>query len=161
MSPDYDELGCGLLIIAAIGIYVAYQHNWIDGWGAEIEPPPIVIPTPLPERPYRTEVWTTDEGSVATLLGRGEISGPRTSRRFWIRHDHTENSIVAIRSTSTFYWINCETSEYKLLSMVNYMPDGTVNYSQNFSLDDAQIEYVAPTSNFGWVAFHVCNERYD
>lgn len=138
---------------AALLAYLAY-----DKWLADDPPPkpPIPFYEPFPEGPLAE----LDDGSVWRMAWT-TVKGPRTARLAWVRADHSKNKDRKARETLTLFLINCETTGYRTLTIVDYDKDGKVLGRWGESTFAKDFDYGPPGSNISYVIDGACLPRFD
>lgn len=138
---------------AALLAWFAYD-KW---WREEAPPkPPIPIYEAYPEGP----IAELDDGSVWRMAW-GSVKGPRTARLAWVRADHSKNKKLIPRETLTLYQINCETTGYRTLNIVDYDKDGNVLNKWGEDTFGKGFDYGPPGSNISYVIHAACLPRFD
>lgn len=138
---------------AALLAYLAY-----DKWLADDPPPkpPIPFYEPFPEGPL-AEL----ENGTVWRMAWGTVKGPRTARLAWVRADHSKNKEQKARETLTLYQINCDTTGYRTLTVVDYDKDGKVLQKWGEATFSKDFDYGPPGSNISYVTDGACLPRFD
>lgn len=128
MADTSDDIGCWLTAGALLfGAYWLYNHYEIRSKGTDA-PPPVSTPAKpaAPQRPTGlVDITTLKNGSV-WRLDAAAVIGPRSARQFWVREDHSNNKKETARQSQALYRVNCDTTAYRTLSVVDYDKDGGV-----------------------------------
>lgn len=159
MAQGDDAWGwiIGLALVAGAGwlLYEKYEiRERTQSEATELEPVPLYRPTGL------LHVSTLDNGTT-WQLDADTVTGPRDARQVWVIEDHSDNAKIAHRETSVLYRINCDTTAYRVLSIVEYDKDGKVvtrRGSEEFSPIDS---YPPPRSLIAGVVMRGCWESFD
>lgn len=120
MANDSDS-GLGWLVAIGLGAYLAYSHWWKEP------------DTPQKQGPIKTADISYPTGALAVLDNGTEwrmvwtkLKGPRDNRLAWVREDHSNNKKRKARETLALYKIDCNTTGYVTLSIVDYDKEGKV-----------------------------------
>ena len=115
MASD-DDWGCLLFLgIAAFAGWYAWNHYEIR----KREPEAKIAPQPI-RRPTG-EIFVTElkDGTI-WRLDADSVRGPREARQAWQISDFSKNKYVTNQTVKTLYRINCNTSAFRILSVVEY-----------------------------------------
>jgi len=155
MASSSDD-SLGWVLFGLLALWVGYD-KW---WSADAKPlppaPVYVPPDTFPEGPI-TELR---DGSVWRMVW-GDLKGPRTARLAWVRADHTKNKNRKESETLTLYTINCDTTAFRTLSVVDYDKKGEVVDSWGDGTFSKANEYPVPGSNIDLVVDAACLPRFD
>ena len=88
------------------------------------------------------------------------VSGPRDKRLAWVRADHSKNKKVKARQTLTLFTINCDTSGYRTLSVVDYDKEGKLLEQWGEKTFGEDYSYAPPGSNIEHVVQGACLSRF-
>lgn len=148
-----DEWTGALVALALIG--GAYWYFTKD---EELEPAPA---SPALMRPY-TDAWITEtsDKSVWWLESRS-VKGPQEKRIAWMREDHSKNKKRKERETKTLYEVNCATTGYRTLTVIDYDKDGNVLNKWDDSAFSDDFSYSPRATNIGGFIESVCSPVFD
>lgn len=156
-----DTIGCliggGLLIAGLVWLYNNYRIEKID------KPPPITLKAPPYQPPKPTGLRTVsilDSGTV-WRIDADSVIGPRKSRQFWIREDHTNDKSRSARETHSLFRVNCDTTGYRTLKVVEYDKDGGVLNQWGEELFKKSEDYSPPASHIGRALKAGCDPAYE
>lgn len=155
MADNNSSDGMGWLVAFALGGYLAYVTWWKE--------PEVATPKPV-DLAQHIEKYPT--GPLAVLSNGTEwrmvwsnLKGPRNARLAWVREDHSNNKERDARETLTLFKINCETTGYVTLSVIDYDKDGKpIRDFDNFTDKDS---YPAPGSQIESVTNAACLPQFD
>lgn len=155
MAAQSDDGVWVWIFLAGLGVWFAYDKWWKEDVAAP--PAPLYKPyEPYPDGPLAT----LPDGTVWRMVW-GKVKGPREARLAWVRSDHTKNKKVAARETMTLYTINCDTTGYRTLSIVDYDGAGKVLKSWGESVFTKDVSYPPPESYIENVVEGACLPRFD
>ena len=170
-SSGYWPIGV-LILLAAVGYNQWQEKTDAPSPGAlEALPRPVALPktpsasaavsgsgsVPTPS-PRWLRVAAMDNGTV-WYLDTKSVRGPRDKRAVWVKADHSLASSVPHRKTMELYSVDCNTTGYRSLSIVQYSKDGKVVGEQDFQ-NPPQL-YAPPESNISNVVDRACDRRFD
>lgn len=138
---------------AALLAWFAYDKWWTEDASKEELPK---IEQAYPEGPLAE----LSDGTVWRMAW-GRIKGPRTARTAWVRADHSRNKSRKERETFTLFLIDCETSGYRTLSVVDYDKNGKVIRSLGERYFGKDFDYAPPGSNIESVVDGACLPQFD
>lgn len=155
MAENNSSDGMGWLVAIALGGYLAYLTWWKE--------PEVATPAPLNEA---ARFANLPDGPLTTLSNGtewrmiwGKLKGPREARLAWVREDHTKNKERDARETLSLFKINCTTTGYVTLSVIDYDKDGKMLRSfDDFSVKEA---YPVPGSQIETVTDAACLPQFD
>lgn len=152
MSNDQSSDGLGWLIAIGLGCYIAYTHWWKT-------PEPAIPPAPIVSTGVSSgPVATLSNGTVWRMVW-DSIKGPRTARLAWVREDHSKNKTLKARETLSLFKIDCTTSGYVTLSVIDYDKDGKVIENRSdFSKEET---YAPPFTYIDNVVKAACRPQFD
>jgi hypothetical protein len=168
VSDTEDTIGCWVVAILALGgVWWAYTHYEIRP-KAEV---PIITPTapaptarPASAAPVRPigliEAGELDNGDL-WRIDADTVTGPRSARQVWVKSDHTQNKAAVSHETVTLYRINCDTSAYRTLALIEYDKRGKALRTfgaKDFSATD---DYAPPGSYIQGVVRRTCLPAFD
>ena len=155
MASDSSDDGLGWLVAIGLGCYLAYITWWKD------PEPPKTAPISVTESVARVPIGplvTLSNGTEWRMVW-GKLKGPRNARLAWVREDHTNNKQRIERESLTLYKINCETTGYVTLSVIDYDKSGKVlKQFDQFSKEDS---YPPPGSIIENAIEGACLPQYD
>lgn len=155
MADNNSSDGIGWLVAIALGGYLAYLTWWKE--------PEAATPAPINEaaRPatYPDGPLTTLSNGTEWRMIWGKLKGPREARLAWVREDHTNNKERDARETLSLFKINCTTTGFVTLSVIDYDKDGKpIRDFDDFSDKDS---YPVPGSQIETVTDAACLPQFD
>jgi hypothetical protein len=161
VTSNDDTIGCLIAVAALLGggwwLYNKYEIRERESEAY----PDLIEPAPIVTRPTgQIELLELSNGSV-WRLDAASVSGPREARQLWVFSDHTKNSTVEARETQTLYRVNCDTTAYRVLKVVDYDKDGKplgMWSSEDFSKTE---DFPPPRSNISYVVNRGCDPAFD
>lgn len=155
MANGSSDEGLGWLVAFGLGCYIAYTH-----WWKTPEPPKTPVPNAAQlVASYPTAPLATLENGTVWRMVWTSLKGPPTARLAWVRQDHSENKTRDARETMALYKINCTTSGYLTLSVVDYNKDGKV--IKDLDEFTTKESYAVPFSNISGVVDNACLPQFD
>lgn len=127
------------------------------------ETPPIIetVPSaPNKQRPSGRILFTRFDNGTVWNLDADTVIGPREARQAWVIADHRADKTVSKRETKTLYRVNCETTAYRTLSIVEYDSEGKSLNSWKEADFSAEADYPPPGSNIAAVIDIACDEAF-
>jgi hypothetical protein len=155
MANGSSDDGLGWLVAFGLGCYIAYTQ-----WWKTPEPPK----TPVPNAAQLVASYplgplvTLENGTVWNMVWTS-LKGPPTARLAWVRQDHSENKTRDERETMTLYKINCTTSGFVTLSIIDYDKDG--NVIDDWGQFTKEESFAVPSSNLDSVVSAACLPQFD
>lgn len=147
--------GLGWLVAIALGGYLAYVTWWKE--------PEVAKPAPLNEAAlyasYPSNPLMTLENGTEWSMVWGKLKGPREARLAWVRQNHSKNKERDARETLALYKINCTTTGYVTLSVVDYDKDGKV--LRDFDSFTDKDSYPVPGSQIEVITDAACLPQFD
>lgn len=153
MKDDWSGL-IWLAIMIGGGVYL-----W-NRYASEPDTPPVIDTVAKPQRPSGLIPVTEFDNGTVWRLDADAVTGPKEARQAWVIADHTNDKTVTKRETKTLYRIDCNTTAYRTLSMVEY--NGKGDSLQRLSEADLGKEaaYPPPGSNIAAVIDIACNDAF-
>jgi len=153
MKDDWSGLVWTVIFIGG----AAYLWN---RYFSEPDTPPVIETAAKPQRPSGLIPVTEFESGTVWRLDADAVSGPEDARQAWVIADHTNDKTVSKRETKTLYRIDCKTTAYRTLSIVEYNGEG--DSLQRLSEADLSKEaaYPPPGSNIAAVIDIACNNAF-
>lgn len=153
MADNEDTIGCVVTaLLLAGGAWWLYNKYEVKERVVE----PYVAPRPA----YPIYVTTLDNGTI-WKLDSASVIGPRTARQAWILEDHVGNKERVERETKTLYRINCDTTGYQTVELINYDKSGKVVSSWDEKAFGDQTSYAPPGTYIAGVVGAACDPRFD
>lgn len=144
------------LFFGGLLVWLAYDKWWKDD---EPPRPPAPVYSSQPAYPDGP-LASLDNGTVWRMVW-GSVKGPRDARLAWVRADHSKNKSVTARETMTLYTVNCETTGFRALSIVEYDKDGKVLGQWGDEILSKDYDYAPPGSYIENVVEGACLPRFD
>lgn len=85
---------------------------------------PVVVSSPI--RPVGVVLVSELKNGTIWRLDADSVRGPKDARQAWQISDYSKNKNVTNREVKTLYRINCNTTAYRILSVVEYDKNGNV-----------------------------------
>lgn len=101
-------------------------------------------------------VGENSEGG-AWFVETDSVKGPKNQRIGWVTIEPKKPNQRLIK---TLYQVNCQTSEYRILSLLGYDAKGGVTYEQSTAPDKAPPNFSPPGSLGGGVVDVLCLEGF-
>jgi hypothetical protein len=155
MADNNSSDGMGWIFAIALGGYLAYLTWWKE--------PEVAKPAPLSEAALydsypSNPLITLEDGTEWSMVWK-KLKGPREARLAWVRENHSKNKKRDARETLALYKINCATTGYVTLSVVEYDKDGKVLRDfDNFTDKDS---YPVPESRIEVITDAACLPQFD
>lgn len=130
------------------------------GYKLITEKPQKVAPAPFYDPYPKGPIAEISDGTVWNMVW-ASVKGPRTRRLAWVRADHAKNRDRKERETLTLYQVNCETTGFRTLTVINYSKDGKVLDRWGEDVFDKDFEYAPPGSIIENVVDGACLPRFD
>lgn len=155
MADDNSSDGLGWLIAIGLGCYLAY----VTWWKEPEAPKPATLTEAARYASYPSNPLITLENGTDWSMVWGKLKGPREARLAWVRQNHSKNKERDARETLALYKINCATTGYVTLSIVDYDKGGEVLRDfDNFTDKDS---YPVPGSQIEVVTDAACLPQFD
>jgi hypothetical protein len=156
MKDDWGGL-IWLMIIIGGGAFLWSQFT------DKSEAPPQIETSPVPlalQRPSGLIPVTTFEAGTVWRLDADTVRGSQEARQAWIVADHSNDKTVARRETKTLYRIDCNTTAYWTLSVVDYDKEGNSVGRWGEGDFKKEADYPPPGSNIAAVIDLACSEVF-
>ncbi|MBP6363767.1 MAG: hypothetical protein KA329_09630 [Novosphingobium sp.] len=157
MSNGDDSWGC--LVFAGIAVFAGW-YVW-DKYEVRKRDEPLPALPVLESRPTGQLYVTELEDGTIWRLDADSVLGPREARQAWNIEDYTKKKNAKIKNVKTLYRINCNTTAYRVLSVVEYDSKGQVKGSwgtENFGDKD---NYPPPDSVISSFVNLACGKGFD
>lgn len=155
MADDNSSDGVGWLVAIALVGYLAYVTWWKEPEAPKVANTiPIQRASNLPPGPP----ITLSNGTVWTIVW-DDLKGPKTARLAWVREDHSNNKKRDARKSKALYKIDCTTTGYVTLTVIDYDKDGQVIRSISDFSDEQS--YPPPDSIIENVVERACLPEFD
>ena len=118
------------------------------------------LPMPAYRPTGHIEVTSFENGTV-WRLDADSVTGPRDARQVWIVADHSKDTSVPQRETKTLYRIDCDTTAYRTLSVVEYGADGKVTGNWGADTFADEENFPPPGTHISAVVAEGCRPGFD
>lgn len=158
-GENWGCLATGVVVVA--GAVWGFNHYEITRKDA-VEPAPLTVAQSQtqPERPagiihkieIKGDVWSVDANGVR---------GDRPHRTYWVTEDHLNAKAGKARSSMILYTVDCDTTAYRSLSVVEYDKAGKVLDRWPESMFTKTVSYPPPDSTMSGIIEAVCDRGFD